>query len=84
MQSAQKIAAGGIVILGAKGSKSTRTGIVMKRRRLSTAVKNFFIVRKFICRFSVLIIYFNSDFSIIREYDENRGGECGEHEIEYS
>ena len=59
MQSARKIAAGGIVPLGAKGSKSTRIGIVIKRRRLSTALKNF-IVRKFICRFSVLIIYFSS------------------------
>ena len=55
MQSARKIAAGGIVSFGAKGSKSTRTGIVIKRRRLSTALKNF-IVRKFISRFSVLII----------------------------
>ena len=59
MQSKRKIAAGGIVPLGAKGSKSTRIGIVIKRRRLSTASKNF-IVRKFICRFSVLLNYFSS------------------------
>ena len=39
---ARKIAVGGIVPLGAKGSKSTSTGIVIKRRRLSTALKNFY------------------------------------------
>ena len=48
MQSARKIAAGGVVSLGAKRNKGSRTGIVVKRRGLSTNLKEFIIKNLFL------------------------------------